>query len=387
VGQEKNRDKRSTDHYELIDTASKLLRFAQVADKADMVAVDLEADSMFHYQEKVCLLQMAANGKCVVIDPLKVKDLSPLKPVFANSRIRKVFHGADYDVRSLYRDFDITINNLFDTQLASMYLGYTETSLEAVVASRFGVELDKKYQKKDWSQRPLPPEMVAYAASDVLYLIPLAQKLIDELKARDRLDWVQEGCCLLSQVRPPENHLPMYLKFRGAGRLTPRQLAILEELLKLRDAIAQQKDRPLFKVINNKALLKIATDPPASFKQLANSQILSQKQLDMYGAGLMAAVKQGKQVPENQLPRYPRKRAPRLSPRIPKRVKALRSWRDETAARLKLDPALLLNKALIREIAIAKPKTREDLSQVAHIHKWQVDSFGDHIISILDRMP
>ncbi len=387
MGQEKNKKPSPPSEFELVDSQPRLEAFIQQAQEAGVIAVDLEADSMFHYKEKVCLLQMAANGKTVVIDPLKLTDLSALCPIFQDEKIRKIFHGADYDVRSLYRDFGITINNLFDTQLAAMYLGYSETSLEAMVANRFGVELDKKYQKKDWSQRPLPPEMVAYAASDVLFLIPLADALIDELKSKERLDWVREGCNQLSQVRPPEIHKPLFLKFRGAGRLTPRQLAVLEELLQLRDAIAKQKDRPLFKVIGNAALLKIAVEALSDSKQLAASHALSNKQMDMYGQAILAAVEKGKTLDPSELPRYPRKRAPRLSPRIPRRVKALKAWRDDVAEKLSIDPALVFNKSTIREIAIHKPTCIEELRQIPHLHQWQIDSFGQKIVSILNGMP
>ena len=386
MGQEKNREFSAPHTYQLIEEASELAAFALHARQARMLAVDLEADSMFHYREKVCLLQMAANGTTVVVDPLKVADLDPLKPLFADEAILKVFHGADYDVRSLYRDFGISVNHLFDTQLASMYLGQSETSLEAVVSRRYGVVLDKKYQKKDWSRRPLPPEMVAYAAADVRYLIPLAQTLMVELEAKGRLAWVQEGCRLLSQVRPQENNLPMYLKFRGAGRLTPRQLAALEELLLLRDAVARQKDRPLFKIMNNADLLKIAMLLPADLAQLKACQALSAKQIEMYGQSVLAAVARAIHLPSDQLPRYPRQRSPRLSPRIPRRVKLLRTWRDELAAGLALEPALLLNKSLIREIAVHKPKTVEELARIPQMHQWQVEAFGPQIVTIIGAM-
>ncbi|MBI5064041.1 MAG: ribonuclease D [Desulfatitalea sp.] len=386
MGQEKNRESSAPHTYQLIEETSQLAAFALQARSAQMLAVDLEADSMFHYREKVCLLQMAANGTTVVVDPLKVADLTSLKPLFADAGILKVFHGADYDVRSLYRDFGISVNHLFDTQLASMYLGQSETSLEAVVNRRYGVVLDKKYQKKDWSRRPLPPEMVAYAAADVRYLIPLAKELMTELEAKGRLTWVQEGSRLLSQVRPQENNLPLFLKFRGAGRLTPRQLAALEELLLLRDAIARQKDRPLFKIMNNADLLKIAMLLPADLAQLRECQALSAKQMDMYGQGVLSAVSRAVQLPGNQLPKYPRERSPRLSPRIPRRVKLLRAWRDEMAAGLALDPALLLNKSLIREIAVHKPKTVEELAGIPQMHQWQAAAFGRQIVTLIATM-
>lgn len=170
--------------YRLIATEPELASFAKSLEQATAVAVDLEADSMYHFQEKVCLIQMAAAGDSVVIDPIRIKDMSPLKPLFLNPGIKKIIHGADYDVRSLYRDFKIKINNLFDTQIACMFLGFKETGLDAVIKQKFNVHLDKKYQRKDWSIRPLPEKMMAYAAADVIYLIPLAEMLEKALKKK-----------------------------------------------------------------------------------------------------------------------------------------------------------------------------------------------------------
>jgi ribonuclease D len=384
VGQEKNGKVHTELNFEFIDTPEALTDFAQAVADSTIMAVDLEADSMFHYQERVCLLQIAANGRHAVIDPLKLHDLSSLKPLFASRSMVKVFHGADYDVRSLYRDFGIIIHNLFDTQLACMYLGYQETGLDAVVADRFGVELNKKFQKKDWSQRPLPREMITYAALDVVYLIPLSKALRVELKRKSRLQWVLEQCELLSRVRPNQNgDKPLFLRFKGAGRLTPRQLASLEALLQMRDAIACQKNRPWFKIMSNRALLHIATAMPTTLKRLKKKGILSDRQMEMYAHEILAVIKEAGQLPQAELPHYPRHKSPRLSPRVPRRVKALREWRDRQAARLKLDPALLLNKSLIRDIAIRRPADIVELADVAGIHKWQVDTFGEQILKTL----
>ena len=143
--------------FEWIETLPSLEEVAQILGQAKIIGVDLEADSMHHYFEKVCLLQIATESACYVMDPLAVKDLSVLRPVFSNARIRKVFHGADYDIRSLHRDFRLEVENLFDTQLACLFLGLRETGLEALLRSRFQVDLNKKYQRADWSQRPLSP--------------------------------------------------------------------------------------------------------------------------------------------------------------------------------------------------------------------------------------
>ncbi len=226
--------------YKMINSPSKLEDFVRTIENEKAVGVDLEADSMYHFKEKVCLVQMAAANINVVIDPLIVKDLSPLKPIFARRDICKIFHGADYDVRSLYRDFRITIHNLFDTELASRFLGVPETGLEAVLKKKFAVTLDKKFQRKDWSKRPLPLDMIAYAAEDARYLLPLARSLKTELDKKNRLGWVSEECESLSRVRSiTANDQPLYMNFKGAGKLDTRSLAVLEALLGFRREVAR----------------------------------------------------------------------------------------------------------------------------------------------------
>jgi len=333
--------------YQLIETLSELKTVADLFKKEKAIAIDLEADSMYHFKEKVCLVQMATHDINVVIDPLKIYDLSPLKPLFENRGIKKIFHGADYDVRSLYRDFKININNLFDTQLACMFLGIRETGLEAVVKKWFKVGLDKKYQRKDWSKRPLPWDMMAYAAKDTLYLLPLAKILEEKLKKLKRLSWVNEECRYLSKVRHASfNHKPLYLKFNGAGRLDSRSLGTLEALLQYRKKIAKKEDRPLFKIFGNNSLMKLATKKPANLSIVEKTKALSPRQIRMHGDAVIDLINNTLKKPESSLPVYPRKKSSPLPPQVPKRVKAIKAWRDTVANKLKIDPSLLFNKAL-----------------------------------------
>jgi ribonuclease D len=371
--------------YRLIDNSADLQSFAEQIKSAACLAVDLEADSMFHFRERVCLIQIATKDQTVVIDPIECGDLAVLQPVFKDPTVCKIFHGADYDVRSLFRDFAIEVHNLFDTQLASMYLGYHETGLDAVLQRHFGVKLDKRYQKKDWSQRPLPTEMVDYAAADVAYLIPLKEQLEAALVAKERLGWVVEECTLLSQVRPPNNFdQPLYLRFKGAGRLAPRNLAVLEGLLHYRQKTAKRKDRPLFKILSNTSLLKIAGALPTTVEALEKIQAISAKQKQMYARGLVGAVKKSLAVPDQELPVYPRRKPPRMPRQAPERIKLLKGWRDTQAERLDLDPSLLLTKALIAAIAVANPADFSVLVRIADIRRWQCEAFGREIIAVLD---
>ncbi|MBN1932638.1 MAG: HRDC domain-containing protein [Desulfobacterales bacterium] len=370
--------------YPLVETLSGLEKIATIFAQEEALAIDLEADSMYHFQEKVCLLQMASHKTCTLIDPLQVGDLSSLHTLFLNPAIKKIFHGADYDVRSLFRDFKLELNNLFDTQLACRFLGVRETSLEAVLQKRFNISLYKKYQMKDWSKRPFTDEMLAYAAMDVVYLLPLSEILIEELKIKQRLAWVTEECRYLSKVRPvPSNSNPLYLKFRGAGRLNPRALAVLEALLQQRRQFAQKKDKPLFKVCSNASLLKIAASMPVSLKHLERIDALSQIQVHMYGNAMVNAVRNALKTPCEDLPIYPHKKMPIPESAVRERIKALKCWRDDRAEALEIEAGLLCNNALISDIAIRNPEHPQDLKTIENMKNWQRDTFGKEILQVL----
>jgi len=350
------------------------------------VGFDLEADSMYHFSEKVCLLQVASKNTAFVIDTLKLRDLSLLKPLFLRNDVIKIFHGADYDVRSLFRDFGIEIRNLFDTELASRFLGIRATGLEAVLKDRFNVKLEKKYQKKDWSERPLSAEMLNYALNDVRHLVSLSEILEKELDDIGRLSWVEEECEILCRVRSAaDNGEPLFLKFKGAGKLKPRTLAVLEALLQFRRETAQKKDRPLFKIMGNDSILKLAETRPGSLEKIMNMEALSQRQLDIYGKDVIMVISKSLNIPENMLPVYPRKKVYAISESASKRIEALKIWRDKKAVKINIDPGLLLNKALINSIGAKKPVTKEELEAISDMKNWQRMEFGEEIIKLLRR--
>lgn len=366
--------------YRIIETEDLLRETAEALAIAPKIAVDLEADSMYHFKERVCLLQIATEKGCYVIDPIRLPDLSLLRPIFSDRRIQKIFHGSDYDVRSLYRDFRIEVSNLFDTQVASRFLGMPETGLEAVLQKRLGISLNKKFQKKDWSQRPLSEEMVEYAAMDSIYLIALAELLEKELEVKGRYSWVMEESERLSRVRPgASDDLPLYLKFKGAGRLDPRSLAVLESLLRYRLRLAEAKDRPPFKILGSGPLLKIAQEKPTTLHALQSLGALTPKQIGMYGAGLIQAVAGAMDVAAPLLP-YPCGKRSAFSPAIPERVKALKRWRDERAETLDIDPSLICSKSLMCAIALKNPRRVKDLEEMPELRNWQRRTFGEEYV-------
>ncbi len=368
---------------EIITTSARLADVATILSQQTEIAVDLEMDSLHHYREKVCLVQVSTRQQSWLIDPLALTSLSPLAAPFANPDIVVVMHGSDYDIRSLHRDFGIEVTNLFDTMIAARFLGITEFGLAALLKARFGIELDKKYQKADWSKRPLSKEMCAYAAADTSDLLPLYDQLRMELAEKGRVEWQEEEGYLVCQARVSEKDGPLFLYCKGANRLRGHSLAILEELLQLRDRQSELLDRPPFKVLSADTLIDIAENRPHSLYDLSLFRGMTPGQLQRHGAGLLSAVERGAATPENELPRFPRSAKKEVLERVKERLKELKIWRERCSRELGLDPGVLAPNWLLEAVADTESAAMEELDGIAGMREWQKRLFGEELARIL----
>lgn len=357
---------------------------------ARILAVDSESDSLHHFPEKVCLVQVASeDGAVYLVDPLSLPDLSPLGPTLADPAIVKVFHGASYDLSSMKRDFGFEFAGIFDTMLAGQFLGLPELGLNALLQGFLGITPGRSRQKDDWAKRPLQPGQEAYAAEDVRHLIPLRERLQAGLQARGREAWLEEECQALVALPPAERVFDPedYLRVKGAKDLSRRSLAVLRELFLAREAWAHEAGRPPFKVLGNESLIRVATGLPRTLKALLQVPGCSQKVVGRYGTGVLAAVARGLAIPEEDLPFYPRPKKPRLSPAVLRRIEALVAWRAEAAGRLGLDAGLVLPRRLIERLAEEMPVTPDNLGRVEGLRRWRADTFGAEILHILASPP
>jgi ribonuclease D len=367
----------------LTDSAAVSL-FAAELHRETVIAVDLEADSMHCYQEKVCLLQFSTPARTVLVDPLAAGDLSSLRPVFADPGVRKLFHAADYDIRCLFRDFALEVRGLFDTMIASQFLGEEKVGLADVLGKSFGVVLDKQYQRADWAQRPLSAEMIRYAAEDTRHLHRLAVLLEEKLAAKGRLAWVAEEFALLEQARFAENGgNPFFLRVKGAGLLDRRQLAVLEALLQWRDAEARHHDRPPFKVLGTKPLLELSRTAPQHPQGLEGIEGLPSRLVERYGRQLLQAIENGLAVPAEQLPRFPRGERRERDPAADARLARLKEWRRQKAAALEMDPGIVINNALLEEVARRVPVDEPALAEVPGLKNWQRRELGAELLATI----
>lgn len=349
------------------------------------LAFDLEADSLHHYKEKVCLIQIATSSEVVLVDPLAFRDLSPLAALLGDPAIRKIFHGADYDVRSLRRDFSLEIKNLFDTMVACQFLGEKELGLAAVLGKRFGVELDKRFQKADWSRRPLQPEMIEYAAADTSLLVALYRQLVAELKLKGRLSWVEEESRLISMAAAADrNGEPLFRRFKGADRMDRRTLAVLEAVLQFRDKRARLSDRPPFKIFSHDAVATLAVRKPTRPSDLAGVPGLSEKLTERYGTEIVNAVARALDVPDEKLPFYPRSDRPKKDKQRLEICKRLKVWRETKAAEVGMDAGALANNTLLDALAEATPRNNTDLQTITPMRSWQRKEFGEELLLVIN---
>ncbi len=368
-------------NYQFISSAADLEKVCSRFENKKIVGVDLEADSMHCFKEKICLIQMACAGKAYLIDPFEMQDIDPFLTVLENPDVTKVFHGSDFDIRSLDRDYGIRVNNLFDSEIACRFLGVTERGLGALLKAHFDIIVDKRFQKVDWSRRPLKDDMIEYSIMDVASLEELYTILTDQLKKIGRLSWAQEEFEIQEQVRYEYNHKPpLFKKFKGAGKMDNRSLAVLESLLELRLEIAEEKDRPVFKVFSNASLKTMAEQRLVSADRMVRTRVLSKRQAQMYGQRCEKAVGKAMALAHKDLPSYPRNRRPRKDPKVQNRITHLKKLREKWSLSMDMEPGFLLNNALITGICVANPETMQDLALIEPIRRWQVDAMGEDIL-------
>lgn len=373
--------------YERIERESDLRALARDLLREKEIAVDTEADSFYHYFDKTCLVQIGSTQGIYLIDPLALggpAELAPLAPVFASKKIRKVFHAAEYDLYVLKRDCSFEFANLFDTMISAQLLGYPAVGLQALAKRHFDVSLPKDEQRSDWSSRPLRESQLIYAAADVTYLVPLADKLEEELAKAGRLGWAQQEFEALIRRTWPAREFDGagYLRIKGAKALDPTSLAVLRELYLLRDARAREVDRPSFKILGNRTLMEIAQIKPTSPAELSEIKGVTELILRRLGREVLAAVARGQRAPHEPLRKTGNGRR-RMDRRTERRVTRLKRWRESRAKELGLDPGVLCPNSSLEAIAWRDPAKPGDLTEVPELKKWFVTEFGSEIVDVL----
>jgi ribonuclease D len=367
---------------QLIETLDQLEALARRLGSEPLLAVDTEAASFHRYQDRVYLLQISSRSETAVVDPLAVGTLAPLAEPVADRGVEVVFHDADYDLRLLDREYGFRATSVFDTRIAAQLLNEPGIGLAALLEKYFGVRLDKRFQRADWSARPLSPAMLDYAAADTRHLPALRDILRERLQERGRLSWAEEEFALLEEIRggPAEGGEPGWLRLKGAKALRPRELAVLREVWEWRESVARRNDRATFRVLNNEPMLLMARQPPADLAALRTVPGIGGGQIERFGRELLAAVERGLEVPDRDLPRVerPPRRVP--DPALEARLERLKTVRNRLATEYDLAPGVLCPNGTLEAIARLQPHSTEELARIGELRRWQLRELGEELL-------
>lgn len=364
-----------------IDTTTGLAELVYLLEKEACLAIDTESNSLFAYQEKVCLLQISTTKADYLIDPFMV-DLTPLGKIFADPGIEKIFHAAEYDLICLKRDYHFEVNHLFDTMIAARILGLPEVGLGSLLQTRFGIVLDKHYQRANWGIRPLTDAMKAYAALDTHYLFSLRNNLALELKEKEFSLLAEEDFRFISKAQGhgQNGSSTNCWKVAGAHRITPHQAAILDQLCHYRDDLARKADLPHFKILSNQFLVDLCTAEISSIEDLEAVDGMSAKMFHRFGEGLFKAIKKGQAAPPISKP--PR---PRMDKEYLDRVEKLKQWRKNVGKECKVESDVIIPKELLESLAYHDPHTQDEIDYLMREFPYRHTRFGRQILEQLTK--
>lgn len=346
-----------------------------------IIGVDTESNSLFEYEERVCLIQFSTISNDYLVDSIQLSDLSNLAGIFANTRIQKVFHAAEYDLMCLKRDFSFEFNNIFDTMIASRILGKSSFGLSSLLNEYFNISVEKKYQRANWGKRPLSEEMLLYAQLDTYFLIQLRDIFLEDLIKTNKVELANEDFIRMTDVEAfinNKNH-DQYWKIIKGNSLLSHQESVLMELFYLRDNLAKNSNRPPFKIFSNQNIIDIAKKSPQNISELRNIDHFSPKLINKYGEDILKAIQVGLEKKH-----ITRKRKPKPSPEYIKKYDALKEWRKNKSNSLSVDSDIVLPKEHLEQLSHLENIKIENIQKIMENIPYRFSLFGKEILSILE---
>jgi len=368
--------------YEHVRSRSAWQRCLQRLQREPRIAVDLEANSMYAYRERICLIQISIPRQDFIIDPLSDFDLQGFGKLMEDATIEKVFHAAEYDMMLMQREYGWELTNLFDTQWAARILGYERVGLANILDELFGVSLDKQFQRANWCRRPLSSDQLAYAQADTHYLLRLRDFFAEALKERRR--W-REAKELFEEQRhinlPNLSFDPdSFWNITGANRLSLQGKAVLKALTIYRDAEARRRDQPHFKILQDRTLLELAQTLPQEMHDLQRIHGMSKGQIRRYGRDLLRVITKNRNAPP---PRRPPRQA-RPAEAVTDRYEMLHNWRKLRGLERGVESDVIISRDALWQLARSNPQTLAELEEIEGLGPWRLEEYGEEILRLLN---
>ena len=352
--------------YIYIDTNLELKKLCEDIENEEEIAVDIECENgLHHYGTYISIIQITAKEKNYIIDLLKIDNIQPLKEIFENGLITKLFHDVNFDLSILYTQYKIKVNNIYDTQMAVKILGDKEIGLGFVLKKYLGLEVEKKFQIADWTTRPLPEEQLNYAINDTAHLIKLKGILNEKLKELNRMEWVEE---MFREVdfKVFEHKKPDPLQMKGAKQLKDFEKGILRRIYFLREELAQKVNKPVFYIMRNKRLLEIAQNPPQNVHEWREMKGVHPV-VKRYAWEFYNEVNQGRKEKFTTI--KPEKRKGTPTPNRTEKTEKIIEIRNKIAEKYQIPSHLIMTREQIDDLVTSRT--------FPNLYNWQRNLFKD----------
>lgn len=361
----------------IITTDTQLADYCRELQQAPVIFLDTEFVGEGHYYPQLGAIQVATRAGAVLIDPLSIRDVTPLAEVLTNPDVVKVFHAATQDLTIFYRLIGAVVAPVFDTQIAAALLGYDEQiSFANLVERATGVRLQKSHSFTDWLRRPLSEGQIEYALDDVRYLVPAYDVVVAELTKQGRLEWAREEFHRLEDptkydvVDPNE----LYLRIRGIERMGKRALALLRDLVAWREETARAMDIPTSRIARDEVLCELARNPRASLRELREIRGMQQQQVERFGNLLLDVLKRTPGAPPSLAPRS-NSLPSHLEPTVDFLILCLRSLASERD----LSPGMVATRTDLAAVIMAGER-----ADVPLMRGWRKQAIGDALLATLN---
>lgn len=365
----------------MVETQAQFKQALAEISQSSVISIDTESNSLFAYQEEVCLIQISTKEKDFLIDPLKLSNILELNNIFKNPDIVKIFHAAEYDLICLWRDYGFEFDNIFDTMIAARVLGIQAVGLGNLLKANFNIETNKKFQRANWGKRPLTQEMQNYAVLDTRYLFKLRNIFTKKLINQNLLELAEEDFVReIKKIHTLEINkgYKEVWRYPNAKDLSHQQLAILQALAEERDMIAQMKNQPLFKIIDDRRLVELALLVPQTKAEIEQHTEIPQKLIDRYSHWILKAIKQGILLEPITPPRTKRPSEEYLNVYY-----ALREWRKNEAKLWGVESDVILPRDVLIRIAKARPKSLINLQEMMVDVPWRYKNFHTNLFALI----
>ncbi len=359
-----------------ITQTADLEQLCQQLSQSEFVTVDTEFVREQTYFPQLALIQIADQQTIACIDPLAIDDMTPLKQLFSNPAVTKVFHAAGQDMEIFYLIFGELPHPLFDTQIAATVLGQGEQIGYAnLVKEVLGVDLDKSHSRTNWLQRPLDPKQISYAEDDVRYLSQLYPLQLKALETQGRSDWlIEDFASLANPARYQSDPGTAWRKIKGLNKLKGLQLAVLQKLSAWREQQAIDKDKPRRWIAADIIMLDIAKLRPKNINALEKIRGIPANLVQRNADKLLQCVRDAEAMPKDEWPSLPRPK--RLTPGQDALVDVLSAIIKLNAQQYKITPTTLASRKELEQLVHGE-------RELAILSGWRHHHGGEQLLAFL----